>query len=132
MDADSVLWGAIALMTAHNSLLDVDVIHGKYMLGYKEKLNILAHQFVGLSALIGAFFQGTESIQAHMFIVGMIAVCWVYFGGCFMAMWQRDNITYTPDDFVRIQKTKSRRLFEFFSLVIPLLFIDLYKLRALP
>jgi hypothetical protein len=49
-----------------------------------------------------------------------------------MAIWQRDNITYTPEDFVTIQKPKSQRLFEFLGMVIPLLLIDLYKLRALP
>jgi hypothetical protein len=130
MNADTILWGTIALMTAHNSLLDIDVIHGAYSLGNMEKLNIIMHQFVGISALVGVFFQNYESIQAHMFIVGMIAVCWYYFDGCFMAQWQRNNITYTPDDFVRIQKPKERRFVEFLSLVVPLLVIDLYKLRG--
>jgi hypothetical protein len=130
MNADTVLWGAIALMTAHNSMLDVEVIHGKYSLGNMEKLNIVIHQLVGLLALIGVFFQGYGNIQVHMFVIGMIALCWSYFGGCFMAQWQRNNITYTPDDFVRIQKPKERRFFDFLSLVVSMLLIDLYKLRG--
>jgi hypothetical protein len=131
MGPDMIAWAIIALMTAHNSLLDIDVIHGKYTLRLKEKFNILIHQFIGLTALIGVFFQETESIQVHMFIVGMIALCWMYFGGCFLAQWQRDSIKYTPDDFYRIQKTKFRRIFEFLSMVVPLLLIDLYKLKIM-
>jgi len=127
---DRTIWGIIALMTAHNSLLDIDVIHGNYSLGFKEKLNIVMHQFVGLAAIIGVFFRGVESIHAHVFIVSMIALCWTYFGGCFMAQWQREHITYTPDDFVRIQKPEGRRFAEFLSLVVSLLLIDLYKLRG--
>ena len=132
MNADTAVWAAIAIMTMHNSLTDVSVIHGKYTLDAKQKLNIVWHQTVIVMALLGLLFESKTNIQTHLFLISMCALCWLWFDGCFMAIWQRDNITYTPEDFTIIQKTKGQRLFEFLGMVVPLFFIDLYKLRALP
>lgn len=131
MEADSVLWAAIAISTLHVSLTDISVIHGRHALGPKEKLNILLHQFIIVSALLGVFFQKKINIQAHIFVIMMCIVCWIWFNGCFMAQWQRNNIVYTPEEFTRIQKPKDKRLVQFLSMVAPLLIIDLYKLSRL-
>ena len=132
MQTDATVWAIIALMTVCNSLVDIDVIHGRYELGPKHKLNILIHQFVILTAMLGLFFLDRQNIQAHLFLICVSIACMLFFKGCFLAQWQRANITYTQDDFIRIQKTKSRRNLEFLTIIVPVLLIDLYKLRVLP
>ena len=132
MQTDATVWAIIALMTVCNSLVDIDVIHGRYELGPKHKLNILIHQFVILTAMLGLFFLDRQNIQAHLFLICVSIACMLFFKGCFLAQWQRANITYTQDDFIRIQKTKSRRNIEFLTIIVPVLLIDLYKLRVLP
>ena len=132
MQTDAIVWAIIALMTANNSLTDIEVIHGRYELGPKHKLNILVHQFVILTAMLGLFFTRRTNIQAHLFLVCVSIACMLFFKGCFLAQWQRNNITYTQEDFHRIQKSKSRRNLEFLTIIVPVLLIDLYKLRALP
>ena len=130
MNADNVLWASIALMTAHTSFTDVSVVHARYTLGPKHILNIFVHQFIILGAILGVLFQGTSNIKAHLFLVSMCIMCWLCFGECFMGAWKRENIGYSHEDFTIIQKPKERRLAEFLSLVIPLLAIDIYKLRG--
>lgn len=128
MEADTILWAAIVISTLHVSQNDISVIHGRHMLGPKEQLNILLHQFIIVTALLGVLFQKSFNIQFHLFIVLACIVCWIWFNGCFMAQWQRDNIRYTPEEFIIIQKPKDKRLTQFLSMVVPLLIIDLYKL----
>ena len=82
--------------------------------------------------MLGLFFLDRQNIQAHLFLICVSIACMLFFRGCFLAQWQRTNITYTQDDFIRIQKTKSRRNIEFLTIIVPVLLIDLYKLRALP
>lgn len=130
MDADTVLWASIALMTFHTSFTEISVIHGKYTLGSKHLLNILVHQFVIIGAIIGLLFQKVSNIQAHLLLISLCIACWLWFGECFMGAWQRENIQYSREDFDVIQKPKDRRFVEFLSMVVPLLLIDLYKLRA--
>jgi hypothetical protein len=130
MNADNVLWASIALMTAHTSFTDVSVVHGRYTLGPKHILNILVHQFIIIGVILGLLFQGASNIKAHLFLISMCIMCWLWFGECFMGAWQRENIAYNHEDFTIIQKPKERRLAEFLSLVIPLLAIDIYKLRG--
>jgi len=130
MNADNVLWASIALMTAHTSFTDVSVVHGRYTLGAKHILNILVHQFIIIGAILGLLFQGASNIKAHLFLISMCIMCWLWFGECFMGAWQRENIGYNHEDFTIIQKPKERRLAEFLSLVIPLLAIDIHKLRG--
>jgi hypothetical protein len=132
MKPDTTVWAIILFMTVYVSLVDIRVIHGKYQLGPKHMLNILLHQFVILTAMLGAFFVTRPNIHAHLFLVVMSILCMLYFKGCFMAQWQRDNVVYTPEDFLLIQKPKERRMFEFLSIIVPVLLIDLYKLRVLP
>jgi len=131
MEADAILWAAIAISTLHVSQTDISVIHGRHTLGPKEKLNILLHQFIIVSALLGVLFQERFNIQAHIFVIMMCIICWIWFNGCFMAQWQRNNIVYTPEEFIRIQRPKDKRLVQFLSMVAPLLIIDLYKLSNL-
>ena len=131
MKTDTIVWLIICLMTVYMSLIDIRIIHGKYQLNEKHKINILLHQFFILIAMIGVFFTTRPNIQAHLFLVGVFIVCMLYFKGCFMAQWQRNNITYTQEDFTIIQKPKSRRNLEFLIIIIPVLLIDLYKLRVL-
>ena len=130
MNADNVLWASIALATVHVSTTDLDVIHGKYTLGPKHIINIILHQFIIIASILGILFQQTQNIYMHLFIVSMCILCWLSFGGCFMAQWQRNNIIYSPEDFMIIQKPKEKRLGQFLSIIIPYLLIDLYKLRG--
>ncbi len=128
MEADAILWAAIAISTLHVSQTDISVIHGRYKLDLKQQLNIVVHQFFIVAALLGVLFQQRQNIQAHLFLIMICIVCWIWFNGCFMAQWQRNNITYTSEEFTRIQKPKDKRLVQFLSMVAPLLIIDLYKL----
>jgi hypothetical protein len=128
LSADTIAWSSIALATIHSSFTDMSVIHGKYPLRAKEKLNIIIHQFVITSVIFGALFQNVSNIYTHMMILLSCASCWAFFGGCFMAQWQRENITYTPVDFTIIQKPKDRRLVEFLGTIVPLFVFDLLKL----
>lgn len=130
MNADTILWGAIALMTLQTSVTDVAVVHGRYTLGPKHILNILIHQFVIIGAILGVLFQDVPNIKAHLFLVSMCIMCWLWFDECFMGAWQRQNILYSREDFNIIQKPPQRRFAEFLSLVVPLIIIDLYKLRG--
>jgi len=130
MNADNVLWASIALMAAHTSFTDVSVVHGRYTLGPKHILNIFVHQFIIIGAILGLLFQGVPSIKAHLFLISMCIMCWIWFGECFMGAWQRQNIAYSREDFSIIQKPPQRRFAEFLSLVVPLVLIDLYKLRG--
>jgi intracellular septation protein A len=132
LDADTILWASIVLMTGHLSILDVTVIHGRYTLDAKQKLNIVLHQFFGIAGGLGVLFQKKLFIQMHLFLVSMIIACWLWFDGCFMAKWQRDSITYkSEEDFIVIQKSKAQRQREFFTMIIPLFLIDLYKLSSM-
>lgn len=130
MNADTILWASIALMTVHVSITDAFVVHGRYTLSSKHLLNILIHQFVIIGAILGLLFQGTSHIKAHLCLISMIILTWLWFGECFMGAWQRQNIMYSREDFKIIQKPPQRRLAEFLSLVVPLVIIDLYKLRG--
>jgi hypothetical protein len=130
MNADSILWAAIALSTIHASTTDMHVIHGQYTLGPEHILNIVVHQWIIIGSILGILFQRVSNIHAHLFIVSMCIVCWAGFNGCFMAQWQRDNIIYSLTDFTIIQKPKEKRLGQFLAVVVPCLFIDLYKLRG--
>lgn len=128
---DTVIWLIIIMITICNSLLDIEVIHGRYDIGPKHKLNIVIHQFYILTGLIGIFFMQRANVIAHLFLVSMFITCWLFFRGCVLAQWQRANITYSQDDFLRIQKSKRRRLIEFVGMVVPMVLIDIYKLRVL-
>jgi hypothetical protein len=130
MNADTILWASIALMTLQTSVTEASVVHGRYELGPKHLLNIFIHQFVIIGAILGVLFQGVSNIKAHLFLISMCIMCWLWFGECFMGAWQRRNIAYSREDFVVIQKPPERRLVEFLSLVVPLVLIDLYKLRG--
>jgi hypothetical protein len=127
MNADTILWAAIALMTFGVSRTDIDVIHGRYMLTLKQKLNIYVHQFIILVVTIGILFQKRSNIQTHMFLTSVCVACWLWFDGCFMAEWQREQIPYTEDDLAVIQKPEDVRFREFIW-TIPILIFDLYKL----
>jgi hypothetical protein len=129
MNADTILWGSIALMTLQTSVTEASVVHGRYTLGPKHLLNIFVHQFVIIGAILGVLFQDVPNIKAHLFLVSMCIMCWLWFGECFMGAWQRQNIMYSREDFSIIQKPPQRRFAEFLSLVVPLVLIDLYKLR---
>lgn len=129
LSADTIAWSSIALATIHTSFTDISVIHGKYALDFKKKLNIVLHQCVITSILFGVLFQSPSNIHTHMVLLAGAAACWYYFDGCFMAKWQRDNVIYNPGDFLTIQKPKHRRLMEFLGTILPLLLIDIYKLR---
>lgn len=128
MDADTIVWAAIVISTLHVSTTDLTVIHGRHTLGPKEQMNIVVHQFFIVAALLGVLFQKRMNIKAHFFLILTCIVCWLWFKGCFMAQWQRNNIRYTPDEFAVIQKPKNKRLSEFLGMVVPLLLIDGYKL----
>ena len=128
LSADTIAWISIGLTALHLIFVDITVIHGKYRLDTKEKLNIVIHQFFISAILFGVLFQNVSNIYTHMMILVSCASCWAFFGGCFMAQWQREHITYTPVDFTVIQKPKDRRVLEFIGTIFPLFAFDLLKL----
>ena len=122
----------IALMTILNARTDVTVIHGKYNLTAKDKLLLTLHPFVILFMILGVFFKSRRLIRIHLGIVVVALICWFLFGNkCFLAEWQRNSIRYTEEDIQIIHKSSDTQVFEFFSIVIPLLAIDILKLKSL-
>ena len=122
----------IALMTILNARTDVTVIHGKYNLTAKDKLLLTFHHFVILFMILGVFFKSRRLVRIHLGVVIAALICWFMFGNsCFLADWQRNSIRYTDEDLQIIHKSRGTQVFEFFSIVIPLLVIDVLKLRHL-
>jgi len=119
---------AILMMTAYIGNVNTRVIHGEYKLSPMHHLNMYIHQLAGLTMSLGILFESRSLIELHLaLLLGTIA-CFIWFKGCFMAMWERENIPYTPSDLVRIQRPEHKRVHEFFMLLLPFVFIDLYKL----
>jgi hypothetical protein len=122
----------IALMTILNARTDVTVIHAKYSLSIKDKLLLTFHHFVILFMILGVFFKSRRLVRVHLGVVVTALICWFMFGNsCFLADWQRNSIRYTDEDLQIIHKSRDTQLFEFFSIVIPLIAIDILKLKSL-
>ena len=122
----------IALMTFLNARTDVTVIHAKYSLSMKDKLLLTFHHFVILFMILGVFFKSRRLVRVHLGVVVTALICWFMFGNsCFLADWQRNSIRYTDEDLQIIHKSRDTQLFEFFSIVIPLIAIDILKLKSL-
>jgi len=121
----------IALMTILNARTDVTVIHGKYDLTAKDKLLVTFHHFVILFMILGVFFKSKRLVSVHLGVVVIALMCWFMFGNkCFLADWQRNSIRYTEEDVQIIHKSRGTHMFEFFAIVIPLLAIDILKLKS--
>lgn len=121
----------IALMTILNARTDVTVIHGKYDLTAKDKLLVTFHHFVILFMILGVFFKSKRLVGVHLGVVVIALMCWFMFGNkCFLADWQRNSIRYTEEDIQIIHKSRGTQMFEFFAIVIPLLAIDILKLKS--
>jgi len=122
----------IALMTILNARTDVTVIHAKYSLSTKDVLLLTFHHFVILFMILGVFFKTSGLIRVHLGVVVAALICWFMFGNkCFLAEWQRNSIEYTDEDRLIIHKSNGMQLFEFFGIVIPLLAIDILKLKSM-
>lgn len=128
--SDLRIWAAIAMMTLFNTRLDIEVIHRGYVLDPMHKLNIVVHQFIILASILGLLFVQRTSIQAHLFLMVMCALCWIWFKGCFLYQWQIDNIPYEEMDQKRIHGSPSMQFLRFVAIVVPAILIDLYKLRS--
>jgi hypothetical protein len=128
---DGRIWAAIAIMTFLNSRTDIEVIHRGYTLGPKHTLNILVHQFIILMAILGILFVDRSSIQAHLFVLSVCVVCWLWFKGCFMHHWQLKNIPYKETDIRGIHGTTDGQLLNFMAIIVPGILIDVYKLGYL-
>lgn len=121
----------IALMTILNVRTDVTVIHGKYKLTAKDKLLVTFHHFVILFMILGVFFKSKRLVSVHLGVVVIALICWFLFGNkCFLADWQRNSIRYTEEDVQIIHKSRGTQMFEFFAIVLPLLAIDILKLKS--
>jgi hypothetical protein len=130
MLCDTKLVIAILMMTAYVGNTNVRVIHGEYKLTYMHHLNMYLHQFIGITMSLGILFQSRTLTELHLaMLIGTIA-CFVWFKGCFLAMWERENIPYKPPDLIRIQRPEEKRVPEFFMLILPFVLIDLYKLLS--
>lgn len=121
----------IALMTFLNVRTDVTVIHAKYSLSMKDKLLLTFHHFVILFMILGVFFKTRRLVRIHLGVVVVALICWFIFGNkCFLGDWQRNSIRYTEEDVQIIHKSRDTQVFEFFVIVVPLLAIDLLKLKS--
>jgi hypothetical protein len=122
----------IALMTFLNARTDVTVIHAKYSLSMIDKLLLTFHHFVILFMILGVFFKSRRLVRIHLGVVVTALICWFVFGNkCFLADWQRNSIRYTEEDVQIIHKSSGTQMFEFFAIVVPLLAIDILKLKSL-
>jgi hypothetical protein len=120
----------IALMTILNARTDITVIHAKYSLAMKDKLLLTFHHFVILFMILGVFFKSRRFVRIHLGVVVAALICWFMFGNkCFLAEWQRNSISYTEEDRMIIHKSRDTQVFEFFAIVVPLLAIDIMKLK---
>jgi hypothetical protein len=118
-------------MTILNARTDVTVIHGKYDLTAKDKLLVTFHHFVILFMILGVFFKSKRLVSVHLGVVVIALMCWFMFGNkCFLADWQRNSIRYTEEDVQIIHKSRDTQMFEFFAIVLPLLAIDILKLKS--
>ena len=128
----NIVLAIIALMTILNARTDVTVIHGKYNLTAKDKLLLTFHHFVILFMILGVFFKSRRLVRIHLSVVVASLTCWFMFGNsCFLADWQRNSIRYTDEDLKIIHKSRGTQMFEFFVIVVPLLAIDILKLKSL-
>ena len=126
-----MLWPAIFMVTALNTHTDIFVIHRKYTLTPRQKLEMFVHHIIILTVLLGIFFTDRKSILVHALVVAGCLVCWFMNDGCIMAQWQRSNVGYTPDDLVAIHGTPEKQLEQFIGTIGPVALITVYKLRAL-
>ena len=96
----------------------------------KDKLLLTFHHFVILFMILGVFFKSKRLVRIHLGVVVAALICWLMFGNkCFLAEWQRNSINYTEDDRMIIHKSYGTQMFEFFGIVVPLLAIDILKLK---
>ena len=131
MHPDAKIWIAILMMTAYVGNTNTRVIHGEYALTPMHHLNMYVHQLAGLTMSLGVLFVSKSLIELHLALLLMTIACFMWFKGCFMAMWERENIPYTPEDLIRIQRPPEKRTQDFFALLLPFVFIDLIKLYYL-
>lgn len=117
-------------MTILNARTDITVIHAKYSLSMKDKLLLTFHHFVILFIILGVFFKTRCLVMIHLGVVIIDLICWLTFGNkCILAEWQRNSISYTEEDLAIIHKTHDTQMFEFFGIIVPLLAIDILKLK---
>ena len=128
MDRD--LFIMVAGMALFFGNQNATLIHKDYDLTTKHKLVMFWHAVVGFTMAFGIFFRNPQLVQLHLALVLMAVAAWFWYGGCFMAQWERENIPYTPRDLELIQRPADRRALEFFMLMVPYVLIDLYKLRG--
>lgn len=128
MSCDTKIMIAILMMAVYVGNTNTRVIHGEYNLTWKHHLNMYWHQLVGITMSLGLLFQARELVELHLALVLGTIACFLWFKGCILAMWERDNISYTPSDLNRIQRPPEKRFSEFFMLVLPFVAIDVYKL----
>lgn len=128
MHTDTKIWIAIAMMTVYIGTVYTQLVHRNYQLTPMHKLNMYMHQLIGLIMSLGVLFTSRVFIELHLVMILMAMVCFRWFDGCFLAIWERANIPYTPSDLDLIQRPEHKRASEFFMLLTPFVLIDLYKL----
>jgi hypothetical protein len=121
---------AILMMAAYIGNTNVRVIHGEYnhAFTWKHHLNMYLHQFLGITMSLGILFENRKLVELHLVLLLVTIACFLWFKGCFLAIWERANIPYTPSDLIRIQRPPEKRFGEFFIYLLPLVAIDVYKL----
>jgi hypothetical protein len=116
------------MMTVYVGNTNTRVIHGKYSLNPMHHVNMYVHQLAGLTMSLGILFESRILTELHLALILMTIACFLWFGGCFMAMWERENIPYTPEDINIIQRPPEKRTMDFFMLLVPFVLVDIYKL----
>jgi len=128
MHSDTKIWIAILMMAVYIGNVNIRVIHRNYQLTPMHQLNMYMHQLAGLTMSLGVLFTTTALVELHLALLLMTIACFMWYKGCFLAIWERDNIPYTPSDLEVIQRPEHKRASEFFMLLLPFVFVDIYKL----
>ena len=70
LSADTIAWSSIALATIHTSFTDISVIHGKYALDFKKKVE---HRVAPMRHYIDSVWRALPESIEHSYTHGVIS-----------------------------------------------------------
>ena len=127
---DKLVWFVILLTAYFNARTDIDVIHMNYELDKSTKNLMYLHHIILTLMTMGILFTKNISIKIHTLLLLLIFVGFFLCNGCIIAIKQREAISYTKRDLLKIHGTYEDSL-KYILLLIPLLAFNLYKLKVI-